>query len=127
MPPIDWSRYPNFSRAEFTCSHTGRCDMDADFLSRMQQLRTMLGVPLVINSGFRDPSHPAEAHKPEPGAHTYGVAADVACDTRLCYQILQLAPTLGFTGLGVSQRAGRGRFVHLDTWTHRPRPNVWSY
>lgn len=123
----DAGRWPNFAQAEFRCRHTGRCEMDPDFLDRLQALRTALGEPLAISSGFRDPAHPVEAGKSEPGAHAHGVAADVEADTRLAFRILALAPGLGFTGIGVSQRSGRGRFVHLDTWPRAPRPNVWSY
>jgi hypothetical protein len=123
----DRSRWPNFTLAEFACKHTGRCEMDPDFLDRMQALRDLLGEPLPVSSGYRDRSHPEEAGKAEPGAHAHGCAGDITCDGRLAFKILGLAPGLGFTGIGISQRKGRARFIHLDTWQAPPRPNVWSY
>ncbi len=120
-------RWPNFSEAEMRCKHTGQCEMDPDFMDKLQALRSRLDKPLAVTSGYRAASHPVEAAKAEPGAHSRGMAADIECDGRLAFQILALAPQLGFTGIGVSQRSGKGRFVHLDTWTGGPRPNVWSY
>lgn len=129
ITPIDWTAYPNFQPHEFACSHTGRIHMDPEFLALLQQLRTLLGVPLIINSGYRDPTHPREAAKLHPGPHTTGRAADVQARGALAHRILSLALPLGFTGIGVQQR-GQGRFLHLDTVAPSiagPRPFVWSY
>ena len=123
---LDWDKYPNFSREEFECSETGNCYMREDFMDLLQKLRTQLDEPMTITSGFRDPTHPVEASKEAPGVHTRGLAADVACDTQQAHRILKLAFALGFTGIGVKQ-SGHGRFVHLDTFTGKARPNVWSY
>ena len=58
----DWDRYPNFSRIEFACSHTGECDMDAEFMDALQELRNQFG-PMRITSGYRSPEHPIEKRK----------------------------------------------------------------
>ena len=75
----DWERVRYFKKREFTCSHSGRCDMDMEFMEFMDELREKFGKPLIITSGFRALSHPAEAKKPEGrrGAHTLGLAADI--------------------------------------------------
>lgn len=127
--PPDWTKYPNFRPEEFACSHTGRVHMAPDFLARLQQLRTAYGGPLIISSGYRDPTHPREAAKPYPGPHTTGRAADVRATGPAAFQLLHIALALGFTGIGIQQR-GAGRFIHLDTIPpdrHHPRPYVWSY
>jgi len=123
---INWDNYPNFSEAEFKCSHTGKCEMDEAFMDALQTLRTIYDKPMTITSGYRDPTHPIEAKKDKPGAHATGRAADIACDGQAAYDIMQIAFELGFTGIGVSQK-GNGRFIHLDTIEGGPRPNVWSY
>jgi hypothetical protein len=33
---IDWGKY--FTEEEFKCSHTGKCDMDQDFIDRSVRL-----------------------------------------------------------------------------------------
>jgi len=126
---IDWSQYPNFSKHEFDCKHTGKNEMQPEFLKRLQILRTVYGKPIVITSGFRHPSHPVEIKKNNRGVHTYGVAADIAVDRTDAFELLKIAFTLGFTGVGIKQH-GDGRFIHLDTMPEHPnfiRPTVWSY
>lgn len=124
---MDWSKYPNFSAAEFTCKHTGRCEMAPDFMARLQHLRQVYGKPMVITSGFRHATHPIEARKAEPGAHSTGHAADVAVQGADALRLVQLALGLGFTGIGVQQK-GAGRFIHLDDLGQGfPRPTIWSY
>jgi len=126
---MDWSRWPNFRPEEFRCSHTGKDGMDPAFMDRLQSLRTQYGKPMIITSGYRDPSHPIEARKDSPGAHASGRAADIAVRGGDALQVIELALALGFTGFGVNQKGG-SRFIHLDdlpNGTGRPRPWIWSY
>ena len=125
----EWGRWPNFSAAEFRCQHTGADGMDATFMDRLQALRADFGKPMVISSGYRDPSHPIEAAKPQPGAHASGRACDVRVEGGEALELVALAYRHGFTGIGVQQKGG-GRFIHLDDLPHapnRPRPWIWSY
>ena len=45
--------YPNFSKAEFDCKHTGKNEMKHSFMSKLQALRTAYGKPMIISSGLR--------------------------------------------------------------------------
>ena len=126
---MNWKDYPNFSPDEFRCRHTGLLEMDPGFMDRLQALRTEFGRPMLISSGYRNPSHPIEAGKVEPGAHSTGQACDVAVLGRDALDLVALAIKHGFTGIGVNQK-GHGRFIHLDDLEHtarRPRPWIWSY
>lgn len=126
---MDWSKYPNFTETEFRCKHTGKCEMDAGFMERLQALRIAFGHPMKVTSGFRDKTHPIEAAKATSGAHTTGMAVDIAVEGAQAVRLIGLAITHGFTGIGVKQH-GTGRFVHLDTvpgTPQQPRPWIWSY
>lgn len=124
---MDWSKYPNFSKQEFDCKHTGRNLMQPPFLALLQHLRDIYGKPIAISSGYRDPTHPVEARKQSPGTHTLGLAADIRCDGKAAWEILQIAMQLGFSGIGIQQK-GSSRFIHLDmAGAPFPRPTVWSY
>ena len=127
---INWGDYPNFTKAEFDCKHTGRNEMSPDFMHRLQQLRTRFGRPMVITSGYRHPTHPIEARKPNgPGAHATGRACDVAVVGWDAMEMVFLAVQMGFTGIGIKQH-GPSRFIHLDDLPAspgRPRPWMWSY
>ena len=122
---MDWTKYPNFTEDEFRCKQTGRCEMNPDFMERLQQLRTLYGKPMRITSGFRDPSHSAERGKASPGEHTYGRAADIAVQGVDALRVIRLALELGFTRIGVQQK-GDGRFIHVGDHPGFPA-GIWSY
>ena len=114
---------------EFKCSHTGQCDMNPEFIDKLNDLRLAFGKPMKITSGYRHTSHPIERKKQTHGAHTTGQAADIAVSREDALDLLSLALTRGFTGIGIQQK-GSGRFIHLDTLKNspeRPRPTIWSY
>ena len=126
---MDWNTSTYFSQYEFKCSHTGKCDMNPEFIDKLNDLRMAFGKPMTITSGFRDATHPIEAKKNTPGAHTTGQAADIAVSREDAFHLLSLALSKGFTGIGIQQK-GSGRFIHLDTLKNspeRPRPTIWSY
>lgn len=125
MAEINWNDYDNFSKAEFDCKHTGENGMRPAFMDRLQALRYEWGKPMVITSGYRAASHPIEARKARPGPHSTGRACDVAIvPGQDAYQFVRLAYRFGFSGIGVSQKAGGARFIHLDMLE---REAIWSY
>ena len=127
---MNWNDYPNFSKEEFDCKHSGKNEMKPDFMAMLQDLRTKYGKPMRITSGYRHESHPIEAKKSRPGAHATGQAADIGVDRGDAYEVLKLAFEIGFTGVGIQQKGG-GRFIHLDNIEPDTkgflRPTVWSY
>lgn len=124
---IDWNKYPNFTAAEFRCSHCGGEGIKPALLDRLQAMRTEYGRPMRITSGYRCPRHPVEASKTVPGAHALGLAADIAAEGAEAHRVLALAFKHGFTGIGVQQK-GPARFIHVDVRSGElPTPAVWSY
>jgi zinc D-Ala-D-Ala carboxypeptidase len=121
----DWSVYPNFRKEEFDCKHTGQNDMRPDFMARLQALRSAAGFPFFVTSGYRSALHPVEARKQRPGMHAKGCAVDITCDAAGAYRLVSLALQHGFTGIGISQKDGLARFVHLDT--RDSTPVIYSY
>lgn len=126
---INWEKLaPYFKREEFACKHTGECRMRLKFMDKLLALRKIYNRPMVITSGYRHPTHPIEAKKKAPGEHTMGMAADIACDGGQAFIIVKEAILLGFTRVGVSQRAGVGRYVHIGLGGEGlPEPRIWSY
>lgn len=126
---MDWRFYPSFTEDEFRCKHSKLIDMDVGFMRRLQNLRMAYGRPMKITSGYRDKSHPIEAKKETPGAHSTGHACDVAVRGYDALRLVQLAIVHGFTGIGVQQK-GDVRFIHLDDLKDSDgftRPTIWSY
>ena len=127
MREFHWGKY--FNRSEFECSHSHTCEMDQNFIDKLNKLREEFGKPLTINSGYRSPEHPIEYVKQTPGAHASGKACDISVSREDALRLLELAIKLGFTGFGINQK-GSSRFIHLDTLENssaRPRPTIWSY
>ena len=104
--------------------------MNEEFMQLLDELRKQYRRPLFVSSGYRCAEHPAEAKKETPGAHNTGRAADLLVHATEAYQLLTLACSLRFTGIGVNQKGDHAqRFLHVDTLiaeTHL-RPTVWSY
>lgn len=127
---MDWKLYPNFKPEEFACKHTGAVFMNPETMARLQAVRTEYGKPLIVTSGCRAPTHPAERNKKKPGAHALGRAVDLALRGEEAYRVAAIAFKHGFTGIGFAQH-GRVRFLHLDDVPpgnpDLPRPTVWSY
>lgn len=122
---IDWKKYPNFTEKDFTCKHTGLCDMQEACLTALQALRTEYGKPMVITSGYRHPSHPIEAKKGHSdGEHTTGNCFDVACGSGSeRYALVKLALKHGFHRIGIAKT-----FIHLGLGSLKLPPNViWEY
>lgn len=110
-----------FDISEFDCKHTGRNEMDENFLSAIDELRHRCGFPFTITSGFRDATHPAEARKEKPGTHQAGIAADIAVSNGIQRrQIVNKAVEMGFGGIGVAKT-----FIHVDI--RATDPVMWTY
>jgi len=133
--PDNWpkDRWPNFALREMNCQETGICRMNPETMDRLQQLRYKIGRPINLTSAYRDISHSIEVKKKSPGSHAQGRAVDIGCALADAYDILAIALSIGWTGIGVAQ-SGTKRFIHLDDLDITPnlsgkitRPTVWSY
>lgn len=125
---MDWNDYPNFTQEEFACKETGECEMNPEFMAKIQALRDDYRKPMVINSGYRSKRHSIEAKKEKPGEHTTGYACDIAVSGDDAYRLILLAMMHGFQRIGVNQKGAiEGRFIHLGNNPEFPNPRVWSY
>ncbi len=124
--------WPNFSPREMFCRKTGELRISEEFMDKLQAIRNALGFPLAVSSGYRTPEYNAEISSTGlDGPHTTGQAADILIFGPRALQLIAVAPDLGMTGVGVSQRgAHEGRFIHLDDLPNapsQPRPWLWGY
>ena len=130
MTEPDWSRYPNFTRAEFQCKcGCGQAEMSGAFMDLIQGLRDKCRFPFVISSGYRCPDHnDAVSGSGRDGPHTTGKACDISVSGEPAWILLYHAMKAGMPGVGVKQH-GTTWFIHLDILSNdtHPRPRVWSY
>lgn len=127
MTPALWDSLANFSRPEFVCKcGCGRAEMHAAVMQSLQQLRTHVGRPFNITSGYRCPDH--DARVSGRGAHVSGCAVDIQASGDLALAIMENARRFGFDRIGAAQFGPHAqRFIHLDQWSGGTSPAFWTY
>lgn len=115
-----------FKDAEFKrCTPACRlADMDAQFMLTLDRVRSLAGIPLVLNSAFRSVAYEKSHNRAGTSAHCQGKAVDIRCNTsanRLA--IIRAALAAGIQRIGVGQT-----YIHLDTATDAGHPaGIWHY
>lgn len=120
-----WDKYPNFTKAEFDCKHTGENNMQHEFMEKLQAIRTEYGKSMKVTSGFRSVKHPIEAKKSHSnGEHTQGYCADISCDNGADrFKLVQLALRHGISRIGIAKT-----FLHLGIGGKGlPNNVIWEY
>jgi uncharacterized protein YcbK (DUF882 family) len=126
----DWDVYPNFSREEFVCScGCGQALMRSETIAMAQTLRTQLGEPLHVTSGYRCSEYNQRVSSTGPnGPHVLGLAVDFGVYGDKAHRLLTAALSNGVPRVGVKQVGPhKGRFIHLDLITSDLSPWLWSY
>lgn len=101
----------HFSRAELSCKHCGKCDIQQPFLDKLELLRVKWGKPLHLASAYRCPEHNAASKGAPSSYHIRGQAVDLAWSTlsgKEKADLLRLAINV-FTGIGLHKQ-----FLHID-------------
>jgi len=121
--------YRYFPEKEMRCHHCGLWHMEHLFMCKLVNLRSALGFPLPVTSGFRCHTHDFDVGG--SGNHPLGHCADIKIYGYRAYKLISQACLLGFTGIGVHQRGPmETRYIHIDDLPEikgRPRPWIWSY
>lgn len=112
----------NFKVREFACRHCGEIKIDINLLLKLEELRRAIGNrPIIINSGYRCPTHNKKVGGAKNSQHLYGKAADIRVNGMNPRTLEKYADTV-FANGGVGM--GGQDFVHVDTRGHRAR---WRY
>jgi hypothetical protein len=131
----DWP-WKNFYPEEFSC-RCNKCgstgfEMKDLFMRCMCMLREKHGEAIIINRGYSCPAHNASISSSGlRGEHTLGMATDIKAWGEKAFKIIELAPKVGFTRIGLKQHGPvTGRFIHLGIATSQdgfPSPTVFTY
>lgn len=112
----------HFKPKEFACKHCGEIRVDIQLLEKLEQLRTAIGNrPIIINSGYRCPTHNKAVGGAKNSQHMYGKAADIRAKDMSPRTLEKFADTVFYNG-GVGM--GGQNIVHVDTRGHKAR---WYY
>ena len=115
----------NFKVSEFACKHCGTNKIDQRVLNMAQEIRDYLGVPILINSGYRCEVHNKKVGGVKNSKHVQGKAADLACSlggTKIFNAIQELKQQGKLKDLDYYILYQKKNFVHIDCGGKRNRP-----
>ncbi|MDE6520286.1 MAG: DUF882 domain-containing protein [Ruminococcus sp.] len=118
----------HFNVSEFKCKCGGNHDtkLDTDLVDKLEKLHTALNCSkIIINSGYRCPTHSVNVGGSATDYHTKGYAADIVCydqkGNKISSKIVSCAAhDLGFGG--IANIDGTYTATHVDTRTS----NFWK-
>lgn len=123
---------PNFNADEFMCRcGCGYALIDTELVHVLEGIRSMLDVPIKINSGYRCPKRNAAVGGAKLSRHLIGCAADISWagislsvkeNSRFRKELPNLALITKLYGIGWGEN-----FVHVDTDVSRKQLTQWSY
>ena len=97
-------------------------NMNADFLNKLDEAREYAGIPFVINSAYRSPTHPLSIKNPT-SSHIKGLAVDISVkDSNTRFKVLDALIAVGFTRIGIANS-----FIHVDMDFDKSQNVTWTY
>lgn len=111
----------HFSKHELWCRCCGRLDINARFLQALEDLRGVVGKPIVPTSGYRCHNHPLTLLRPG-SPHAKGMAADIwikGMSVREMGRAAEEVEVFRQGGIGLYPNAG---VIHVDS---RMEPLRW--
>ena len=97
--------------------------MDKDFLSRLDQARSLCNIPFRITSGYRSEAHNRKVGGVSNSSHKKGLAADIACTNSSARHIIVTALLkVGLNRIGIADT-----FIHVDMDSSKPANVIWTY
>ena len=97
-------------------------NMQPHFLAKLDEARECAGIPFVINSAYRSPTHPLSIKNPT-SSHIKGLAVDIRCNTsRNRFIILDSLIAVGFNRIGIADS-----FIHVDLDLSKSDNVTWTY
>lgn len=105
------------------CGGVNKCDQI--LVDALEELRALVGVPILVDDAYRCPGHNAQVGGVKGSQHELGIAADIKIQGMTPAEMYRAAlqvPAFANGGIGVSD-APSG-YIHLDCRPHRAR---WTY
>tara|TARA_R110000782_G_scaffold159539_1_gene251669 strand:+ start:163 stop:486 length:324 start_codon:yes stop_codon:yes gene_type:complete len=97
-------------------------NMNVDFLNKLDEAREYAGIPFIINSAYRSPTH-KESIKNPTSSHIKGLAVDISAkDSKTRFKILDALIAVGFTRIGIANS-----FIHVDLDFDKSQNVIWTY
>jgi uncharacterized protein YcbK (DUF882 family) len=97
-------------------------NMQPHFLAKLDEAREYAGIPFVINSAYRSPTHPLSIKNPT-SSHIKGLAVDISVTNSITrHLILNALRAVGFTRIGIAKT-----YIHVDLDFDKSQNVTWTY
>jgi zinc D-Ala-D-Ala carboxypeptidase len=97
--------------------------MDKEFLSKLDQARSLCDIPFRITSGYRSKAHNLKVGGVSNSSHIKGLAADIACTNSAARHIIVSALLkVGLNRIGIADT-----FIHVDRDPSKVANVIWTY
>ena len=107
-----------FKVEEFKCKCCGHIRVDMGLIEKLDKLREEVGMPIIVNSGYRCASHNRNVGGSPTSQHLEGKAADILVKGGFVSpkKLAAMAEKYGFGGIGIYDT-----FIHVDTRAGKTR------
>lgn len=109
----------SFQPWELASKREGALVIDVTAVTMLQELRDLIGKPIIVTSAYRSPAHNKAVGGATNSLHLEGRAFDINMANHDPAKFEAAARQVGFTGFGYYPRQG---FMHIDTG----RPRSWG-
>jgi hypothetical protein len=124
----------HFSNSELAC-HGTTCGPDGtgcrlneckpELLDALEQFRTLVGKPVIIDDAYRDPVHNAQIGGVPNSEHVQGIAADIRVEGMSGAELEAAAMKCSLiTAIG---RSDNPPYIHIDTRAVTQGRVLWAY
>ena len=97
--------------------------MDKEFLSKLDQARSLCDIPFRITSGYRSEAHNLKVGGVSNSSHIKGLAVDIACTNSAARHIIVSALLkVGLNRIGIADT-----FIHVDRDPSKVANVIWTY
>ena len=97
--------------------------MDKRLLKKLDEIREIVGEPIIITSGFRTPAHNESVNGVESSSHLKGLAVDIAIrHSRMRFKLISALFEVGINRIGIADN-----FIHIDIDPDKDENVIWTY
>ena len=116
-------RYFNYSEFDSPDVQGSGQMMDKRLLKKLDEIREIVGEPIIITSGFRTPAHNESVNGVESSSHLKGLAVDIAIrHSRMRFKLISALFEVGINRIGIADN-----FIHIDIDPDKDKNVIWTY
>lgn len=102
---------------------SGELYMNKILLEKLDEIRHIVGEPLIITSGYRSKEWNAKVGGVPSSSHTKGFAVDIAIrNSRMRFKLVNAIQQVGINRIGIADN-----FIHIDIDPDKDKNVIWTY